>query len=194
MVIIDVEYYLSQFITRNQEISLNFMPEVPVNIPLDNFGNWAPLSTSIINFMFNYPNYNEVTLTYTFHQFMSTQEVADYFRGNYFLIERICTIMNQTPVYVSSNADTANILNLSSQDLDVLFQILNNNSYDVNYVSNNRIVNSFLFLVSFTNNNNISNIPLINSENYDNLSQIIYYIAFYNKLKQIIKNQVTSLP
>lgn len=189
MVIIDVEYYLSYYLS-NTNVNLNFLPELPVNIPLSDFGSWTPISTSVVNFLFNPNSYSQVTINYMFYQFASTSDVETYFNGNTLLINRICSMMNITPVYVCSTTGTQNIFNFSDTDIEILFQLLNK-TYNSSLTSTNNIINNLLLSISITNNYNI---PVIDYSNMDNVSQLMFYITFNNLLNSLVGNPVTELP
>jgi hypothetical protein len=197
LIIIDLEYYLSTNVSKAEAIRFDFIPNSPDCIELDTFGNWSPVSNSIFNFLFNYQDYNQTSISYLFHNFQSTSEVYGYFKGNNNLIDTISSLLSVDSVYMitgNEGLDTENILNLQQSDLEIINQIISGNT-SATFISENPIITSLINLISYFNNPlSFPKLDLIEFSTMNNISKVMYYIYIRRLLLKIIEtNSISEL-
>ena len=192
MVILDLEYYLSSYINNIKSSSIQYLPQFPDCIPLGEYGNWKPNSNSIFNLLLNFPNYSYTDFTYMFKRITTPSEAYVMFE-NYFLRERICSMLVHEDVYIANPNGTENILSFNNEDLLFINDVLQNPNLNVfNYTTNNPVIYSFMFLVSTVQKpTNLE--PLVPENNINEISEMIYFTAMNNQFMTSLANNVSQL-
>lgn len=192
MVILDLEYHLSSYIENIKTSNVQYIPQFPLTIPLNEFGDWKPNNQSIFNLFINYPNYGYNSCIHTFQKISTAGDVYRLFT-NTFIRDRICNMLAHEDVYMSNINGSDNILELSDNDIAFLNEFLTNpNTNVLEYATDNPILYSFMFSVLSTQKTTtIEPIMPDNANNY--IADIIYFVSMNNQFMLSLSNNIKSI-